>query len=37
MNITKDKKVSFNYILKDSEGKVIDSSEGKAPLEYIHG
>lgn len=37
MNITKDKKVSFNYILKDSEGKVIDSSEEKAPLEYIHG
>ncbi len=29
--------VSFNYILKDEDGKVIDSSEGKAPMSYTHG
>jgi FKBP-type peptidyl-prolyl cis-trans isomerase SlyD len=29
--------VSFNYTLKDEDGKVIDSSEGKAPMSYTHG
>ncbi len=33
-----DKKVgSIHYTLKDSSSVVIDSSEGKPPLEYIHG
>ncbi len=28
---------SFNYKLTDDEGQVIDSSEGRAPLAYLHG
>ena len=28
---------SIHYTLKDDEGTVIDSSEGQAPLDYIHG
>lgn len=37
MNISNNKMVTFHYILKDSQGKILGSSEGKAPLEYIHG
>lgn len=37
MTISKDKKVSIKYILKDAEGEIIDSSEDTEPLEYIHG
>ncbi len=33
----KDKVVSINYTLKGDDGNIIDSSEGKAPLEYLHG
>lgn len=33
----KDKVVSINYILKGDDGAVIDSSEGKGKLEYLHG
>lgn len=29
--------VSFDYVVKDNSGKIIDSSEGKGPLVYIHG
>jgi FKBP-type peptidyl-prolyl cis-trans isomerase SlyD len=29
--------VSFDYTLKDETGKVIDTSEGKAPMNYTHG
>lgn len=29
--------VSINYTLKDDEGQVLDSSEGKEPLQYLHG
>lgn len=29
--------VSFNYTLTDDSGAVIDSSEGCAPLQYLHG
>ena len=29
--------VSINYTLKDSEGKVLDTSEGREPLIYLHG
>jgi len=29
--------VSFDYTLKDTDGKVIETSKGKAPLNYIHG
>ncbi|MDO3381796.1 FKBP-type peptidyl-prolyl cis-trans isomerase [Gilvimarinus algae] len=28
---------SFHYTLTDKEGKVLDSSEGREPLAYLHG
>jgi FKBP-type peptidyl-prolyl cis-trans isomerase SlyD len=37
MQIDKNKVVSINYTLTDDKGKVLDSSEGKAPLTYLHG
>jgi len=37
VKITKNKMVKIHYTLKDTEGKQIDSSEGKDPLEYLHG
>jgi len=37
MKISKQKVVSFDYILTDNDGGVIDSSEGHEPLAYIHG
>ncbi|AEE15680.1 FKBP-type peptidyl-prolyl cis-trans isomerase [Treponema brennaborense] len=37
MTIAKDKVVSIEYTLKDSEGEILDSSEGMGPLDYIHG
>jgi FKBP-type peptidyl-prolyl cis-trans isomerase SlyD len=37
MVIEKDRVVTIDYKLQDSEGQVIDSSEGSAPLVYIHG
>lgn len=37
MNAENDKVVSFSYTLKDSEGNVLDSSEGAPPLPYLHG
>lgn len=35
--IKKDSVVAFDYVVKDDSGVVIDTSEGKAPLVYIHG
>ena len=29
--------VEFNYTLTDNDGNVIDTSEGRGPLPYIHG
>ena len=29
--------VSIHYTLKNDEGEVMDSSEGKPPLQYLHG
>ncbi|EMO65033.1 FKBP-type peptidyl-prolyl cis-trans isomerase [Leptospira borgpetersenii] len=29
--------ITFHYILHDTEGNLIDSSEGKAPLSYLEG
>ena len=29
--------VSFDYTLKDADGKVIETSKGKTPLNYVHG
>lgn len=37
MIVEKDKVVAFNYTLKDDEGNVLDSSEGRQALEYLHG
>ena len=35
--IGKDNVVSIHYTLKDDNGQVLDSSEGKSPLQYLHG
>jgi len=35
--ISDQKVVSLNYTVKDNDGQVIDSSEGAAPLVYLHG
>jgi FKBP-type peptidyl-prolyl cis-trans isomerase SlyD len=37
MNISKDKVVSIDYTLTDNGGQVLDSSQGKEPLNYLHG
>ena len=37
MQATRGAVVSFNYTLTDGTGNVIDSSEGGAPLQYLHG
>jgi len=37
MQITKDTVVEIDYTLKDDAGTVIDSSEGREPLSYLHG
>ncbi len=29
--------ITFHYTLHDTEGNLIDSSEGKAPLSYLEG
>ena len=37
MKIEKNKAVFINYTLKDDNGKLIDTSEGRKPLAYIQG
>lgn len=37
MKIAKDTVVKIHYTLHDAEGNQLDSSEGKDPLQYIHG
>ena len=37
MKIEKNKVVAIDYTLKDNAGTVIDTSEGREPLAYIHG
>lgn len=37
MKITSNKVASIHYTLKNKSGELIDSSEGKTPLAYIHG
>lgn len=37
MQIAKDSVVRFNYTLTGPNGQVIDSSQGKEPLAYLHG
>jgi FKBP-type peptidyl-prolyl cis-trans isomerase SlyD len=35
--IADQKVVSLNFTVKDTEGQIVDSSEGGAPLVYLHG
>ena len=37
MQITKDKVVAFDYTLTDDAGQLLDTSEGREPLHYLHG
>jgi len=37
MEIAKDTVVSMHYTLTDDAGKVLDSSDGREPLNYLHG
>ena len=37
MTIAKDKVVSIDYTLKGNQGQVLDTSQGRQPLEYLHG
>jgi FKBP-type peptidyl-prolyl cis-trans isomerase SlyD len=37
MKVEKNKVVSINYTLKNDDGEVLDSSEGREPLAYLHG
>lgn len=37
MIIEKNKVTSIDYTLKDDSGNVLDSSEGREPLSYLHG
>ncbi len=37
MKISKDRVVSIDYTLKDVNGEIIDTSDGRAPLDYVHG
>jgi len=37
MKVEKNKVVSIHYTLKSDDGEVLDSSDGKTPLPYIHG
>ncbi len=37
MKVADNKVVVIDYVLKDNEGEVIDTSEGAGPLAYLHG
>ena len=37
MQVAKNTVVAIDYVLKDDDGQVLDSSEGRAPLSYLHG
>lgn len=37
MHIEKNRVVTLNYTLRDEQGTVIDTSEGRSPLTYLHG
>jgi len=37
MKIADNKVVSFNYLLQNAAGETLDSTEGAAPLPYLHG
>ena len=37
MQVARNRVVSIDYTLKDSSGTVLDSSQGREPLRYLHG
>jgi FKBP-type peptidyl-prolyl cis-trans isomerase SlyD len=37
MQVGPDKAVSIHYTLRDDAGEVLDSSDGREPLTYLHG
>lgn len=37
MRVAKHTVVAIDYTLKDDDGQVLDSSEGREPLSYLHG
>ncbi len=37
MEISKNRVASIHYTLRDDEGTIIDSSDGREPLQYLHG
>ena len=37
MTVSKHKVVTLNYTLKNNEGTILDTSEGREPLVYLHG
>ena len=37
MQISKNKVAAIHYTLRDNKGTVIDSSQGREPLQYLHG
>jgi FKBP-type peptidyl-prolyl cis-trans isomerase SlyD len=37
MNIVKDSVVTINYTLKNDAGEILDTSDGREPLVYLHG
>lgn len=37
MQIAEDTVVSFDYTLTDDKGEVVDTSDGREPLAYLHG
>jgi FKBP-type peptidyl-prolyl cis-trans isomerase SlyD len=37
VQVEKNRIVSLNYTLRDEQGKVLDTSSGRAPLTYLHG
>ena len=37
MQITKNKVAGIHYTLRDNSGTVIDTSDGREPLYYLHG
>ena len=37
MQVGRNSVVSIHYTLKDENGEVLDSSEGREPLDYLHG
>lgn len=37
MQITKNKVAAIHYTLRDNKGTIIDSSDGRDPLYYLHG